>query len=190
MDLGNPPDSGSALPPTLHSKPPASLFLLFFPKNLISFRFNPKQMTWLLLTLCIAPCLRGWPERYSGLGGGGVSRAGAAGPGPGPPCQSRRHLGTEAPHLYLKMVQSLRCTGWVLPALTLSAPSHLVVLASKGDSAGRGQDVSVLALVGRASLARSLWRSDRPNVLSPLASQQPGGARPEPVHAQIWQILP
>ena len=50
--------------------------------------------------------------------------------------------------------------------------------------------MSVLALVGKASSARSLGRSDRPNVPSPLALQRPGGARPEPVPTQIWQILP
>ena len=43
---------------------------------------------------------------------------------------------------------------------------------------------------GEDSSARSLWRKDQPSVPSPLALQQPGGARPEPVSTQIWQILP
>ena len=83
---------------------------------------------------------------WRGWGGGGVGwhKQGRgcwawAGPTPPHPPRIRRHLGAEAPHQYLKMMQSLHCTGWVLPALTFSAPSHLVVLASKGDSAGRGQ---------------------------------------------------
>ena len=57
----------------------------------------------------------------------------------GPTSPEQAAPGCRGPCLYLKMVGSLLCTGWVLSALTFSAASHLVVLASEGDSAGRGQ---------------------------------------------------
>lgn len=102
------------LPPCTPSPLLISSFF-FFPKNLISFHFNPKQMTRLLLSLSITPCPGGCSE-------GPTGPRGEQGSG----CTWARPTSVEQAAHGRKGMTSRRGAGWCPPPVPPPAPTGLL----------------------------------------------------------------